>query len=183
MYLYTRNIAALAVRVVQVTFDFIAGIASLSGLLVGILGLVFSVKAWKKATAAEQAAKEAREAVRRGNAAEELQLLVGLAKELLSCVQNEQAQAAAVRSRDLVSGINQARMRWRTCFPSADVGQSLEEIGKEVEQISKVLSNRKGDINPTEREKLLNFCHKALRILSGEAGRMAGHIESGPSGR
>jgi len=183
VYLYSRKIAVLAMRVVQVTFDFVVGIASLLGLLVGIFGLVFSVKSWKKATAAEQAAKEAREAVRRGNAADELQLLAGLAKELLACVQNEQAQAAAVRGRDLVAGINQARLRWRAYFPSPEVEQRLEEIGREVEKISKALSIRKDSITAAERARLLSFCHNALRILTGEAGRMASHIESGLSGR
>ncbi len=90
VYLYTRNIAALAMRVVQVTFDFVVGIATLSGLLVGILGLVFSIKSWKKAAAAEQAAKEAREAVRQGNAAEEIGTLADKAKELLTYVRKRQ---------------------------------------------------------------------------------------------
>ena len=158
-------------------------IASIAGLFVTMAGLWYSVKAWRGAIAAEKAAKEAREAVRRGNAADELQLLAGLAKELLACVQNEQPQAAAVRGRDLVAGINQARLRWRAYFPSPEVEQRLEQIGTEVEKISKALSIRKGQITAAERERLLKFCHNALRILSGEAGRMASHIESGPSGR
>ena len=158
-------------------------IASIAGLFITLAGLWYSVKAWRQAKAAEMAAHGAREAVRRGNAAEELRLLASLASELLASVQNEQVEAAALRGRDLVSGINQARMRWRDYFPSPEVEQSLEEIGKEVEKISKALTIRKGEVNPTERERLLSFCHKALRILSGEAGRMAGHVESGPSGR
>lgn len=158
-------------------------IASIFGLFVTIAGLWYSVKAWRGAIAAEEAAKGAREAVRRGNAAEELRLLASLSSELLASVQNEQVEAAILRGRDLVFGINQARMRWRTCFASVEAEQSLEEIGNEVEKISKALSIRKGDITPAEREKLLNFCHKALRILSGEAGRMAGQVEGGPSGR
>lgn len=183
VYLYPRNIATLAMRVVQVTFDFAVGIASILGLLVGIFSLVFSIKAWKKATGAEKAAKEAHEAVRRGNAADELQLLAGLAKELLACVQNEQALAAAVRGRDLVAGINQARLRWRAYFPSPEVEQRLEGIGTEGEKISKALSIRKGEITAPERERLLKFCHNALSILSGEAGRMAGHVDTTFSGR
>jgi hypothetical protein len=39
-------------------------IASIAGFLVGTVGLLFSVLAWRRATAAEQAAKDAREAVR-----------------------------------------------------------------------------------------------------------------------
>jgi hypothetical protein len=158
-------------------------IASVAGLFVAIAGLWYSVKAWRGASAAEKAAEGAREAVRRGNAADELYFLAILARELLASVQNEQLAEAALRCRDLVSGVNQARTRWRSCFPSPEVDQSLEEIGREVEKISKALTLRKGEITPPERERLLNFCHNTLRILSGEAGRMAEHVERGPAGR
>ena len=158
-------------------------IAGIAGLFVSTAGLWFSVKAWRRAAAAEQAARDAREAVRRGNAAEDLGLLASRANELLACVQNEQIEAAALRGRDLVSGIHQARVRWSAYFPSPEVEQRLDEIGRDVEKISKALTIRKGEITPAERDRLLNFCHKALRILSVEAGKMASHIESSASGR
>jgi hypothetical protein len=157
-------------------------IAGIAGLFVSTAGLWFSVKAWRRAAAAEQAAKDAREAVRRGNAAEEFGLLASLASELLACVQSEQVEAAALRGRDLVSGINQARMRWRTYFLEPEVEQRLGEIGKDVEKISNTLV-RKGEITPAERDRLLKFCHKAPRILGEEAGRMASHVESSVPGR
>ena len=164
------------------TFELTAGIAGIAGLVVSAAGLWFSVKAWRQATAAEQAAKEAREAVRRGNAAEDLGLLASLASELLACVQNEQTEAAALRGRDLVSGINQARKRWSAYFPSPEVERRLDKVGRTVEKISIALT-KKGDITPAERERLLNFCHEALRILRGEAGGMASQIEGGASRR
>jgi len=158
-------------------------IAGIAGLFVSTAGLWFSVKAWRRAAAAEQAAKDAREAVRRGNAAEELKLLASLASELLACVQNQQVEAAALRGRDLVSGIHQARVRWSSYFPSPEVESRLEEIGRDVEKVSSTLTIRKGEITPTDRDRLLKFCHKTLRILSEEAGRMASHMESSASGR
>jgi len=158
-------------------------IPGIAGLFISIAGLWYSVKAWRGAIAAERAAEGAREAVRRGNAAEELKLLASLASELLASVQNEQVESAAMRGRDLVSGISQARLRWRSYFPSPEVEQRLEQIGNEVEKISNALSIRKGQITSSERERLLKFCHNALRILSGEAGRMASHIDGGPSRR
>jgi len=183
VYLYPRNIAALAMRVVQVSFDSVVGIVSILGLLVGIFGLVFSIKAWKKATEAEKAAKEAREAVRQGNAAEEIGALADKAKELLTYVQQNQFQAACPCGRDLVAGINRAKQRWQAYFATAETIQRLEKTAKEVEKVSIVLSTRPEDISPDEMDRLLNFCHRVLRILSGEAGRMASHVESGPSGR
>ncbi len=163
-------------------FNSAAGVASILGLIVGAGGLLFSVMAWRRAAAAERAATEAREAVRRGDAAEDLGLLAELAGELLASVQNEQVQAAVVRGRDLVSGIAHASVRWRAYFPSPEIEGHLEEIARDVEKISKALT-KKGDLTPTERDRLLNFCHKALRILSTEAGRMAGHVDSSASGR
>ena len=165
------------------TLEVAVDIAGIAGLFVSTAGLLFSVKAWRRAAAAEQAAKDAREAVRRGTAAEDLALLPSLARELLTCVQNQQLEAAALRRLDLLSGIQQASTRWGTYFPSPDVHNRLEDIGREVERISKVLTKREGGITSAERERLLNFCHEALRILSGEAGRMAGYIESSASGR
>ena len=109
-------------------------IASITRLFVSTAGPWYSVKAWRRTTAAEQVATEAREAVRRGNAAYELRPLASLASELLACVQNGQGEAAAVRGRDLLSGINQARMRWRTYFPSPEVEQRLDETGRDVEK-------------------------------------------------
>jgi len=67
-------------------FNFVAGIASIVGLLASGLGLAFSIKAWQKATDAERAADNATQAVRRGNAAEDLQGLADKAKEMLTCV-------------------------------------------------------------------------------------------------
>jgi hypothetical protein len=148
-------------------------IAGIAGLFVSTAGLWFSFKAWRRAMAAEQAAKDAREAVRRGNAAEELEALAALAKELLACVQGEQIEAAVLRGRDLVAGINQARVRW-----NIPVESGLEEIERDVESISTALTIRKGQMMPIERENLLNFCHKALRMLSREAGRMASLVDS-----
>jgi hypothetical protein len=164
-------------------WEVVADIASITGLFVSIAGLWYSVKAWRQAGAAKHAALEAREAVRRGDAAEEIHVLATLASELLASVQNEQIEAAALRSRDLVAGIHQARMRWRTSFPSPDVEPTLAGLGKDVEKISKALTKRKGEITQTERERLLSFCHKTLRILSGEAGRMAAHVDASASGR
>ncbi len=163
---------ASALRVVQVTFDFFAGIASIGGLVAGIVGVVFSIKSWKKATAAEQAAIQAREAVRHGNAAEEIGALADKAKELLAYVQQNQFQAACPCGRDLVAGINKARQRWQAYFASPESILRLEKTAREVEKISIALSTRPGNIPPDEQGQLLNFCHRALRILSDEAGAL-----------
>jgi|HubBroStandDraft_3_1064219.scaffolds.fasta_scaffold2601568_1 hypothetical protein len=71
--------------------------------------------AWRKARQAEISARnvatEARRAVRSTNAAEALKDLNQSASELLDFIQNDRAQAAAIRARDLFSQIGAGRMR------------------------------------------------------------------------
>jgi hypothetical protein len=64
-----------------------AAIASIGGGILSIFGLIYSYRAAKRAQAATDAAREAREAVRRSNAGEELRALSEMAKELLRSVQ------------------------------------------------------------------------------------------------
>ncbi len=155
-----------------------AGIASILGLIVGGFGLTYSVMAWKRATAAERAAREASKSVRRGNAAEDLEALADRAREMLTCVDNNQMDAASLCGKDLVSGINLAKQRWREHFVTTSTDR-LDKVSRDVEKVSIALSARGGDIPLDERENLLSFCHKILRILSEEAGKMLHDAEGG----
>ncbi len=92
--------------------DLIAGLASIAGLGISIWTLAM-------ATGARRAANEAREAVRKGNAAEELANLSRIADEFLSHVEADQIAAAMVRARDLLSATSLASRRWGR-FLSAD---------------------------------------------------------------
>ena len=138
--------------------------------LASITGLFFSYSAWRKAAGAESAANQAREAVRRSNAGEDLQMLSEKAQELLSCAQSDQIEAALLRSRDLLAGIAQARQRWQAFF-AEDSPQQIEKAAKEVGRISRALSAGRAAIIPEVREKLLKSCHEVAIVLAEELAR------------
>jgi len=142
------------------------------------LGLFFSLFAWLRAKAAAQAAREAREAVRRGNAGEDLRDLTEKAKELLGSAQNEQFEAALVRSRDLLAGIGEARQRWEA-FLGGESSQQIQKAASEIGRISRALSLGRQAIPPEAREKLLKSCHEAVRLLAEESGKMLKRLEGG----
>lgn len=152
---------------------------SIAGLVVGTAGLVFTILAWRRASSAEKAATEARDSVRHGNAAEDLRELAEQARELLSGVQQGQAEAALLRCRDLFQGINRARRRWERYFSSPDVPHDLEAAAGKVERVSNVLSVPGFLATPEVVSKLLKLCHEILRILSRESGSMLKGVEGG----
>jgi hypothetical protein len=146
--------------------------------LASIIGLFFSLQAWRSAKRAEvgakraeDAARQAREEVRRGNAADDLQTLTAMAKDLLTCVENGHIQAACLQARDLVSGVNEAKGRWQGIFP-ADTRGELNATGKQVSVVARNLSIRGGEITPEERDRLLRFCHGVVTTLATETGKI-----------
>jgi len=149
---------------------------SLAASFASIAGFVFSLLAWLRARGAEQLAREAREAVRRGNAAEDLQSLAAMAKDFLACVENDQIEAACLRARDLVFGINQAKERWRGILLD-ETGERLFTTSKQVSSVSRNLSMRHAKITPDERDRLLRFCHEVITTLSAETGKIQSLIE------
>ena len=116
----------------QTAFSLVAGLAT-------ILGLIFSFVAWRRAAGAEVAAGQAREAVRRSNAGEELRELSERAKELLRSAQNDHFEAALLRSTDLLAGIVQASHRWQSLLGD-DGSKNMNVAGRKAKKISTALS-------------------------------------------
>jgi hypothetical protein len=146
------------------------GILDTAAAVASILGLLFSFLAWRKAASAETAAREAREAIRRSNAGEDLRALGEKAQELLSCAQNEQIEAALLRSRDLLAGIAQARHRWQAFFMEDSLKQ-IAKAAKEIGRVSRAFSAGPEAITPQVREKLLKSCHEVTELLAEELGK------------
>ena len=107
-------------------FNTIAGIASVIGLGVSIWTLIV-------ATGAKKAAGQAREAVRKGDAAEDLKNLSTIAKEFLSHIEADQSQTAVLRARDLMSATSLASRRWGR-FLSVEARNNLEEAYGQMER-------------------------------------------------
>jgi hypothetical protein len=151
-------------------FGIVAGVAS-------IIGLCFSIAAWRSAVGAKVAAGQAREAIRITNASEELQELSQLGQELLASAQNAQYEAALLRSRDLLAGIPQASQRWRAFL--GDDFHLMEDVAREVGKISRAVSADRAAITPEVRDKLLKSCHRAAEVLAGLVGKMLRRVEGG----
>jgi hypothetical protein len=150
-------------------FNIIADIASIAGLAISIWTLIV-------ATGAQKAAKEAREAVRKGNAAEEFRSLSGIADEFLSHVEDDQVPAAILRARDLMSAMSLASRRWGR-FLSVEARNNFEEAYGQISVISRSLSANGAPSNPQQKEKMLKICHSVIKAMSNEAGTLFSTVE------
>jgi hypothetical protein len=149
--------------------DLIAGIASIGGLVISIWTLVV-------ATGARRAANEAREAVRKGNAAEDFKNLSKIADEFLSQVEASQVPAAVLRARDLMSAISLASRRWER-FLTKEGRIRCEEAYGQISVISRSLSANGPPATPQQKDKLLKICHGVVQAMSNEAGTLFSDIE------
>jgi hypothetical protein len=151
-------------------FDIIAGIAS-------ILGLGFSIAAWRGALRAEAAAQQARKAVRKSNAAEALKDLNRDASELLGFIQSGQYQAAGVRARDLFMEIRAARSRWGR-FLAEEAAANLKGAQVKIEKISNSLRSPTPNVPETAQKKLMDYGHGVVAILSEESSKIVAVVEA-----
>src|SRR5882762_5356481 len=150
-------------------FSLIANVASVLGLIIAIWTLVV-------ATGAQKAAKEAREAVRKGNAAEELKNLSRIADESLGYVEADQVVAALMRARDLMSAMSLASRRWGR-FLSVEARNNFEEAYGQISVISRSLSTNGAPSTPQQKDKLLRICHAVISAMSKEAGTVFSDLE------
>jgi hypothetical protein len=154
----------------MIFFTVISGIASL-------LGLVFSVAAWRGALRAVSAAQEARRAVRKGNAAEVLKDLNRDASELLTFIQTGQYQAAGLRARDLFVQIRSARGRGER-FLTQEGLNNLDDAQARVKKISNSLVPSEADVSEAAKKKLTEYSHFVVGILSDESSKIVAIIEA-----
>jgi|GEM_PF-5759499 hypothetical protein len=147
------------------------------GSIASIIGLLLTVWAVVEASGARKAAQQAREAVRLGSAADEFRQLDRLASEFLGYVENSQTEAAALRARDLVTGILAAKERWRRFLTNERVAK-LEEASIQVGVISRSLLARKNRPTGAEQMRLLKFSHEIIRIIAEETGTMISESET-----
>ena len=144
--------------------------------IASIMGLAVSIWTLLVATGARKAANEARQEIRKGNAAEEFKDLATLAAEFLSHVEANEVSAALVRARDLMSGMYLASRRW-TQFLSVESRNNFEVAYGQVSVISRSLSASGAPDTPQQKDKLLRFCHGVVGSISKEAGLVLSQLE------
>jgi hypothetical protein len=141
-----------------------------------MLGLP-SIAAWSAASKAKQAARQARKAVRLGDATEKLNNLSVRATELLGLVESDDTPAATLRGRDLTSELVRARLRWER-FLSTESKTALAQAVAQVQEISLQVATKGIPATPQAKQRLLTFCHSVNQSLNAESARMLAEIES-----
>ncbi len=146
------------------------------GTLASIGGLWFSILAWLRAKDAKAAAEGARRAVRQGNAAEDLRHLATKARDLLHFVENDQLNAARIRSGDLILDITLAQHRWKAFLPEENRTQ-LAEAGKKAGMVTRALAAVDEAVEAETRAKLVNACRELVSRLAAESGKIQSNVD------
>lgn len=151
------------------SFNLIAGLAS-------IAGLIFSILAWRKAKAAAVAAQDAKNEIRKSNAEQELRQLNQRAEELLKAAQKDELVAARLLCVDLHGSMIQSSHRWKEFFGEAGSNR-INGAAAKVKEVSISLSTRRTTLTTDERDKTIEFCHDIIALLAEESGKMLQELE------
>jgi hypothetical protein len=123
----------------------VGNLASIAGLVLSAVILVFAKRA-------EEAAREARTAARKGNATEVLARIGDTANLLLGCLENNQQNEMLVRARDLISEISRFKLRYDQFLDSGSKAR-LDEARQQVSVISRSVSSRGLPQGPSEKKQ------------------------------
>jgi len=153
----------------------IADWSSIVGLILGALGLYFSIRAFLEAKSAKQSAREARQDVRSLVAADRFHHLNSSASELFSHVEHENLAVASFLARDLRFEINKAITRWE--FLDSNTKGRFREASRLAQQVGEFMRSKEV-LDFKDKTKILKKCDLILAILSGESGKMQSGIEA-----
>lgn len=156
----------------------LANWASVVGLAVGIVGLIYSVLAFLEASKAKKTAEGARQAVRELGASEKMSALSSRARELLNRIELDDFPVAAFLARDLRLEIDVAITRWE--FLDTDTKARFREASQVAMQVAE-FTRKKGQLDSKDKVKVLRRCDLILSILGSESGKMQGGLEGGGS--
>ena len=167
--------------------NYVTAWGTLLGALLSAGGLIFGVKAWlaadradKSAKRAEErageAAKEARAALRKGDAAEDIRAMSDMAIALIGYVEDDKTEAAQIKGRDLAIRTTHVVNR-RDRFFSEEAKAKLVALNAQVMAVSRTLAAGGVPGDTGRKEELLDSCYEIMNTLSGESGRIMGDIE------
>lgn len=156
----------------------LANWASVVGLAVGIVGLIYSVLAFLEASKAKKTAEGARQAVRELGASEKMSALSSRARELLNRIELDDFPVAAFLARDPRFEIDVAITRWE--FLDTDTKARFREASQVAMQVAE-FTRKKGQLDSKDKVKVLRRCDLILSILGSESGKMQGGLEGGGS--
>jgi DNA-binding TFAR19-related protein (PDSD5 family) len=144
-------------------------ILAIVGTLASIAGVVFSWKAWVQASGAKKAAEEARNAVRRREAAYEGSRLARDAKDFLESVQQNRGEVAIAASNNLAHALSMIRS-WRIEHPADS--DKLKTCVRDIEGIAIKLTVEGIPTDGPRLEVLLGTCHEIHRYVCDMASKL-----------
>jgi len=159
---------------------------AIAGTVIGVASLIFSILAWRAAGKAEtsakiaetksgEAAKDARAALRKSDAVEDMRVMSDMATELIGFVEDGKADIAKMKARDLANGAAHVINR-RDRFFAEDGKKRLQELSSRVMNVSRTLAiGIPGE--PPNREELLDICYEIRNGLTGESAKLLADIE------
>ena len=151
---------------------------SITGNFASIVGLMVSCFALVFAKGAQDAARQARAAVRKSNATEALSRIGDTANLLQASLENNQQHELLVRARDLGSEITRVRHRFER-FLDVRSRSRLDESREQVSVISREIFARGMPETPAEKERILKICHNDIvAVLNEESAKIRASIES-----
>jgi hypothetical protein len=150
-------------------FDLVVGLAS-------IIGLYFSIRARQEARLAKEAARAAKNEIRKSNAEQELRALNERAKALLQAAQKDELIAARLLCIELHGTMIQSSHRWKEFLGDAGASK-INEGARKIKEISISLSTRKTTLTVDERDRTVAFCHDIIALLAEESGKLLLKLE------
>jgi hypothetical protein len=142
---------------------------TIAGTIASVIGVVFSGMAWIQAAKAKDAAREATDAVRKRNTAQQVLKLAGDAKEFLSSVQQDRAENAISAANSLLHSLSLLRTQSIADFPDTD---TLKACLAMLMSVAIRLNVDGVPEDSSKREELLVLCHGIHRSVCDLAGRM-----------
>lgn len=154
------------------SFDVIAGIAS-------ILGLVASIGAWLQAKSASTAAEEARDAIVLRTLADEFELACVKIDQLLDFILHDRLPEAAIRAQELTSALSEIPYRHGSYLSDERINELLNAREQARIISEEIAPERKKSPVGAQKRLLVDLCQKISMTLRKNLGTIKGEIDSG----
>lgn len=154
------------------TFDIIAGLAS-------IIGLLFSIGAFVQAGRASQAAKEARDGILVRTLADEFEVACTKAEQLLDFLQHDRLAEGAIRARELAGALSESLFR-RSPHLSEERRDQLLNVRAQFQIIEQeIYKGMRQPFTPKRKEDIINTGRRCLMTLRENLGTIKGELDLG----
>src|SRR5713101_3007155 len=153
--------------ILMATFTFIAGLAS-------VLGLVFSFLAYLKASSASDAAKQAKQAILRNSFAEEFALACATMDQLLDLLRHGHHLEAGIRADELALDLSELPFRRRP-FLDEEAKNELLNAREQLQILAAEM--RKQPVSATMQQRGMKSALPTAVKLREELGKMRGNLE------